>query len=175
MLHELKLSPAHAVEVLPEWSSNDLRLQIDVRLRLADGAVATNTCPETGRPTPEELLRVAAGIYDARRKRDKIAIGELFGEPAWDMLLALYCLPARGEKLGVTALSYAANVPQSTGHRVQAVLAERGLIERTTESSDARRQLVWLTEKARTILENYFTSLFFANQSSDSRFGVAAA
>ena len=91
------------------------------------------------------------------------------------MLLALYCLPARGEKLGVTALSYAANVPQSTGHRVQAVLAERGLIERTTESSDARRQLVWLTEKARTILENYFTSLFFANQSSDSRFGVAAA
>jgi predicted transcriptional regulator len=89
--------------------------------------------------------------------------GELFGEPAWDMLLALYCLPARGEIMAVTSLSYAADVPLTTGHRWQETLVKEGLIERGPESERGYRHLVRLTTKGRTLLENYLTRLFYVS------------
>jgi len=153
-----------AADFVEDWSPDDLRLQIDLRFRLDDLTHAQLVKPESLRaPNPAELCRIASGIYDARRKRDKILSDDLFGEPAWDMILALYCLPARGEKLSVTGLSYAANAPPSTGHRVQAALSKQGLIERKREKSDARRQIVQLTLKGRALLENYLSSLFHSN------------
>jgi hypothetical protein len=55
---------------------------------------------------------------------------KLFGEPGWDIMLALYCLPARGERLAVTALAFAAAASQTTALRWQAILQDEGLIER---------------------------------------------
>ncbi len=88
---------------------------------------------------------------------------QLFGEPAWDMLLALYCLPARGERLTITALTLAADTPQTTGHRWQTILTEEGLIERGPLELDARKQFVRLTEKGRRLLDDYLTSLFYCD------------
>jgi DNA-binding MarR family transcriptional regulator len=89
--------------------------------------------------------------------------GHLFGEPAWDMLLALYCLPARGEILAVTSLSYAADTAESTGHRWQATLMNEGLIEKGPDILHGTRQLVRLSPKGRTLLENYLTRLFYVS------------
>jgi DNA-binding MarR family transcriptional regulator len=136
---------------------DDLRLQIDVRLSLDEVRRHGVGNEFSGLPSQHKLCCLASAIYDGRRKRDRTMEGELFGEPAWDMLLALYCLPARGERLGVTALSYAANVPQSTGLRVQALLAERGLIQRRREGSDGRRYIVSLTSHGQSVLEKYLT------------------
>jgi len=137
---------------------DDLRLQIDVRLSVDEVRRHGVGNESSGRPPSQhELCRLASAIYDGRRKRDRTMEGELFGEPAWDMLLALYCLPARGELLAVTALSYAANVPQATGLRVQALLAERGLIQRRREGSDGRRYIVSLTSHGQSVLEKYLT------------------
>ena len=88
---------------------------------------------------------------------------QLFGEPAWDMMLALYCLPARGERLTTTGLSLAATAPATTGHRWQAILTEEGLIERGPKEIDARKQMVRLTDKGRTLLEGYLTRLFYCD------------
>ena len=142
---------------LPE----DLRLQIDLRFSVDDAIDGGEDAHPT--PTKAELIRLASAIYRARRSRAKMLIEELFGEPAWDMILALYCLPARGERLSVTGLSYAANVAPTTGLRVQAALAEKGLIEKEQEKADARRFLVSLTEKGRTLLECYLASLLCSN------------
>lgn len=146
-----------------EPTSESIRLQIDLRLTLDEVAEASaQDLRSTARrvPSRRELSQLACRIYDARRTRDRMLARQLFGEPAWDMLLALYCLPARGELLGVTALTLAAEIPQATGHRWQAVLTDEGMIERGPPQFDARRQNVRLTAKGRTLLETYLARLY---------------
>jgi len=87
------------------------------------------------------------------------SIVNFFGEPAWDMLLALYCLPSRGEVLGVSSLGYAADVPPTTALRWQKTLFDDGLIERGPV--DGRIQLVRLSSKGRMLLERYLIRLFY--------------
>jgi DNA-binding MarR family transcriptional regulator len=128
--------------------TDDYNLQINLRLNLDE--VAKVEALELRRkrpkePTRKELCRLACQIYDARRSRNKMLNRDLFGEPAWDMLLALYCLPARGEMITVTSLSLAADAASSTGLRWQAVLEKEGLIEQGPAGVDARRKLMRLT------------------------------
>lgn len=112
-------------------------------------------------PTVTQLVHLACRLYDARRARERVLGEDIFGEPGWDILLACYCLPARGEPATVNALAHAANVPTTTGHRWQRILMKRGLIERGGRCSDGRRQLVHLSPKGRGLLEDYLTGLFF--------------
>lgn len=111
-------------------------------------------------PTRSQLVHLACRLYDARRARERLLGDDLFGEPGWDILLACYCLPARGEPATVVGLAHAANVPKSTGQRWQRILMKRGLIERAGRCSDGRRQLVHLSSKGRQMLEHYLTTLF---------------
>ena len=113
-------------------------------------------------PTKRDLCRLACQIYQARRTRERILESALFGEPAWDILLALFFLPAKGEMLRPTALSHAACVPVQTGMRWQRVLTAEGLIERGPSELPARRQFVRLTIKGRSMMERYLTRMFFA-------------
>jgi len=171
---ESKITQFEISEIIPQYLAEDLTLQIGVRFSVANGSSAEKDVPpQLIEPSPEELLELAGAIYDARRKRDKILVGEYFREPAWDMLLALYCLPPRGESLSITSLSYAANVPPTTGHRVQATLGNQGLIQRTSVPSDGRRQIVSLTQKGRTLLEQYLSTLIAPNQKLSGFLGVA--
>jgi DNA-binding MarR family transcriptional regulator len=135
----------------------DVRLEICLRLTPEGFRSAGATAGSSA--SAEQLGNLAMQIYTARRARDRVLAGELFGEPAWDMLLALFCLPSRGERLSLTALSLAANVPQSTGHRWQRILAEHGLIEQLPDQRDGRRQFVSLTDRGRSLLEDYLMRL----------------
>lgn len=142
----------------------ELRLQLDVRLRLDEVAeIEAERLRASARraPTRRELCHLACRIYDARRTRDKMMNRKLFGEPAWDMLLALYCLPARGELLTITGLTHAAEASGTTGHRWQQVLTDEDLIERGPEGLDKRKQFVRLTRKGRDLLEGYLTRLYY--------------
>jgi DNA-binding MarR family transcriptional regulator len=77
------------------------------------------------------------------------------------MLLALYCLPSRGEMLRPTALSHAAAVAEATGIRWQRILTAEGLIERGPQQLPSRRQFVRLTQNGRSLMDRYLTRLFF--------------
>jgi predicted transcriptional regulator len=88
---------------------------------------------------------------------------KLFGEPAWDMLLALFFFPWRNELLSVTSLSYAANVPQTTGLRWQRVLTEEGLIHRGPPGIDQRKQYMALTDEGKRLMSDYLTHLFYCD------------
>ena len=159
-----KLSNSRTDAVEP--TSEIIRLQIDLRLCLdevADACVEVLRSQAPSIPSRKELSQLACRIYDARRTRDRMLARHLFGEPAWDMLLALYCLPARGEILSITALTLAADIPQTTGYRWQAVLTDEGLIERGPPETDARRQNVRLTAKGRMLLEAYLTRLYYCD------------
>jgi hypothetical protein len=112
-------------------------------------------------PGRRELYDLAGRIYDARRTRDKMLGDKLFGEPAWDMLLALYCLPPRGELLGVKGLTHAAGVPETTGLRWQGVLMDEGLIERVPPNIPPRKQFIRLTTQGRVLMDGYLMRLFY--------------
>ena len=115
-------------------------------------------------PTEHELLDLAERLYESRRRRDRMFTVKLFGEPAWDMLLALYYMPRRGIMLGVMSLGHAANIPPTTGVRWQKVLEEQGFIERGPKVTDSRQQLVRLTETGRALMSKYLIRLYYCNE-----------
>ncbi|GAA3997433.1 MarR family winged helix-turn-helix transcriptional regulator [Sphingomonas humi] len=140
-------------------------IEIRLTLRLDDiarGDEGRRRDPPTAAPTTGELVQLADRIFEARRARYRLLDRSLFGEPAWDMLLALYCLPHRGEVLTVTSLTHAAEASGSTGLRWQALLVREELIERVADSADGRRQLIRLTAKGRAVMESYLTRLYRA-------------
>lgn len=146
-----------------ELDGGYLDVQLNLRLQLDE---ITNLEAERLRagprrpPIDKELRGLADKIYKERRLRDRIVGERLFGEPAWDMLLALYSFPARGEFLTVTGLSYAANVPQATGLRWQKVLLEQQMIERGPDSVDARKKFIRLTSTGKAMMDRILVRLF---------------
>ena len=160
-----KLSAPATISGSAELDDDDVLLQVNIRLHLDDVTAleATQLRCAARRPlTKQELIRVAGRIYDARRLRDRILDHELFGEPAWDMLLALYCLPKRGLLMTVSGLCHSSGVPATTALRWQKTLCLHGLIERGPGGVDRRRQILQLTERGREMLEGYLTRLFYA-------------
>jgi DNA-binding MarR family transcriptional regulator len=145
------------VALSAEPSSEDVRVHITLRLKKDDLELAVGQLNHDRRNAPSHaaLCKLACRIYDARREREKMLDRKLFGEAGWDMLLALYCLPTRGERLSVTALSGASAVSLTAALRWQGALLEDGLIERVPDESDARRDFVRLSDKGRCMLEDY--------------------
>jgi DNA-binding MarR family transcriptional regulator len=157
-----KLTPPADIEGSGK-PDDDIMLEVNLRLRLDEvaeleaGLLRINARRQ---PSQKELRRLARKIYEARRMRDRLLDTNLFGEPAWDMLLALYHLPPLGRMLPVSGLSCCAGVPPTTALRWQNTLSSEGLIERGPHEKDRRMQFVRLTERGRQLLEQYLTRLF---------------
>ena len=129
--------------------------------RLYEARLPGSPCDEGQPELPrEQLVDLACRIYDTRRVRSHYFTSSLFGEPVWDMLLALYCLPARREKLTVSGLSNAAGVPMTTGLRWSKVMEQKGLIVRKSDPLDRRRVYVRLTDEGDRLMREYLTSIY---------------
>ena len=103
---------------------------------------------------------LAREAYAVRRRRSVIfESDELFGEPAWDILLDLYIAHTEGKPVSVSSACIGSAAPPTTGLRWLGVLAEHELILREHDPEDQRRVLVRLTEKGLTAMDDYFTSL----------------
>jgi DNA-binding MarR family transcriptional regulator len=101
---------------------------------------------------------MARATYARRRKRTAIfADSELFGEPAWDILLDLYIAHGEHKPVSVSSACIGSAVPPTTGLRWLGVLAEQGLIVREHDANDQRRVLVRLTPKAIEAMDRYFS------------------
>lgn len=103
-------------------------------------------------------LAIARDLLAMRRYRDALFGGDLFGEPAWDLLLELY-LAADGRKpFTVSNLGVSARVPPTTALRWTGLLLERGLIERTPDRKDGRRVLISLTAEGRSLMDQLLSA-----------------
>lgn len=105
------------------------------------------------------LVALAENLYRSRRMRDDMFDGELFGEPAWDMLLDLYISHVGARRVPVTSLCHASCKPTSTALRWLAALESRGLASRYSSSSDNRVKYVELTELGVTQMNKYLWHL----------------
>jgi len=95
-----------------------------------------------------ECIEIAEQLYSMRRYRDRMFGPEhRFGEAAWDILLDLFIMEARGRAIHVTSACIASAVPQSTALRCIRELEGDGLIVRDLDRSDARKSLLRLTDE----------------------------
>ena len=80
------------------------------------------------------------------RSRREFFDGDLFGEPAWDILLDLYICEKKGERVSITAACLGAGVPETTALRWLKQLEKGGLLLREADRRDARRSFIRLSE-----------------------------
>ena len=161
-----QVGPKDVLDTAAEPSADDYNLQINLRLRLDEIAGLEEVeLRKKPRPAPHrgQLCQLACQIYESRRARDRVLDRKLFGEPAWDMLLALYYMPARGEFLTVTGVTMAGCAAQTTGLRWLRILENQGLVERSPFLADGRKRLMRLTDKGRDLMDRYLTRLYYAD------------
>lgn len=99
-----------------------------------------------------DRIRVVRGYLRTRRLREKLLPSELFGEPAWDILLDLYAAGLEGKIVSVSSACVASAVSQTTALRWLNKLIEHDLLERIDDEDDGRRANVQLTPKGRQVI-----------------------
>lgn len=97
----------------------------------------------------EFIRRAVAGERCSRR------ILDIFGEPAWDILLDLFIAHERRQPICLSDASLGAGVPLSTAQRWVKQLLDRGLLVRHSDGRDHRRVLVSLSEHAVKLMRSY--------------------
>jgi hypothetical protein len=105
--------------------------------------------------TEETYIELARDIYRNRRRRDGVLPTELFGEPAWDMLLDLYIARYERREVSTTSLCIASGVPASTALRWITALMNAGLATRHDAPHDARVHYIRLSNHGGRSIRQY--------------------
>ena len=133
---------------------------------------------KTQRSTPnesrsrEDLLATARFSLEARRGRVEHFSPAMFGEPAWDLLLALYVTQADTPAPAVSSLAKTAGIAITTAFRWIDYLEEKRLIERERSSEDGRALTVALSEDGRARLEGYFADVLAGMIAAHQEIGI---
>jgi hypothetical protein len=101
------------------------------------------------------LHAVADRLYSDRRKRDEYFPPGLFGEPAWDLLLALFVAREDGRELSMAEAFAAAGTDAAAGAAVIRKLESEDLVERSEPDGGTIR----LTERAVERLSDYLARI----------------
>ena len=122
-------------------------------------------------------VELARQTYEDRRRRSKIFQSEeLFGEPAWDILLDLFIAAKERRRVSVTSACIGSAVPSTTALRWITILEKQSLLVREADPGDARRVYVKLSARGYAAMLEYFAS---ASRSvvllDDPRPGILAA
>jgi hypothetical protein len=108
-------------------------------------------------PLPEP--RLVRRIIRQRQRRARFFDGELFADPAWDMLLDLTAARAEHARVSVTSLCIASGVPPTTALRWIGHMTEAGLFQRVEDDTDRRRAFIALTDRAADAMARYFVEV----------------
>ncbi len=134
-----------------------LRGAVDGALR--SGEAESIAAMRTARPD-RGALALARKAYALRRKRAAIfGNPDLFGEPAWDILLDLFIAQGEGKTVSVSSACIGSAAPPTTGLRWLGVLADEGLVVREKDPEDNRRVLVRLTPTGQAAMERFFETV----------------
>jgi hypothetical protein len=106
-------------------------------------------------PDPRLLRR----IIRQRQLRARFFDGDLFADPAWDILLDLAAARAEHKRVSVTSACIASGVPPTTALRWIGQLVEAGLLHRIEDDADRRRAFIALTDRAADAMARYFLEL----------------
>lgn len=152
-----RLTSSGAAETsLSDLASQLMSLAQDL-MQMAGGTQNHFVPSAASRPNNAEQARA---IYRVRRSRSSIFdTPEIFGEPAWDILLDLYIATAEGKDISVSSACIGSAVPPTTGLRWLGILADKGLIVRRHDPLDQRRILVHLTREGLEMMDRFFEAV----------------
>lgn len=114
--------------------------------------------PGPGEPVGSEQL--TAFIRDQLRretKRRAIGGGELFGDPAWAMLLDLLLAKIEGRRVSVSSACIASGAPMSTALRLVRRLVDESVLCRLPDEHDRRRHFLAINLKFEQPLIDYLS------------------
>jgi hypothetical protein len=110
-------------------------------------------------PEKHEFARCAARELWARAQRARFFRAGLFGDVAWNMLLALYVLGTHRSRVSDARFMRIPGIPRSTALRWLNYLQDHGLIVRSARPAGSGNHLIRLTDKARQSLDCYFARM----------------
>ena len=126
-------------------------------MSLSQGLDRHAGAPGRDEPDRSHARAWAERLYAERRRRDQRFPDGLFGEPAWDLLLALLIAREKGQPIILSSAYRAARVSDTTGRRLLDLLEQAGMISRRRAPRSRKTRLVELTEDAVERLTDYLT------------------
>ena len=108
-----------------------------------------------GLASEEDIASTLAAIINARSLRARFFPGQIFADPAWDILLDLTRAKLEGQQVSVSSVCIAASVPMSTALRWVKQMTDANLLHRWTDPKDRRRDLIALTEPTADRMRDY--------------------
>ena len=140
--------------------------QLDAAQAILDQIRITSGCENPGSPRAEPSARVETAVETARRAYNErkvrpnfVGNGDMFGEPAWDMLLDLFISQANEEEVTVKAGCLHADIPPTTTIRWLKVLEQNGLIMSHVDPADPKQHLIHLTATGYEGMLRYLESI----------------
>lgn len=111
--------------------------------------------------TPKSKSKLPSSYYirkiiRERHARARFFDGDLFADPAWEILLELTASHIEKSKVSVTSLCMAAGVPPTSGLRWIGQMSDAGLLLRYEDEKDKRRAFITLSDKALSAMAQYF-------------------
>lgn len=135
----------------------------DALRRMKDdlGQIAETLLRAGAAPSPTQVGDKLDGasirrLIRGRRLRGQLFRGDMFSDPAWDMMLDLFAARLEGQRVAVSSLCIAAAVPPTTALRWIKSLCDRGIFVRKEDPEDTRRVYIELSDETARQLENYF-------------------
>ena len=107
----------------------------------------------------QSLAAKARMVLSSRLAREQYFQRDLFGEPAWEILLALYVVEESGARFTISKLAECINAPLSTVVRWVKTLEEQSLVSRVNHQTDRRIIFVRLVDKGRKALDDYLGAI----------------
>lgn len=123
----------------------------------SDANLGVDLQPAAASPDRRCVELIVKRLISERRQRGAFFPGELFADPAWELLLALTLVQAQERKTSVTQLCNQVDVPGSTAVRWIARLTEQGFFIRRDDATDKRRKYIELSSHAYATMVAYCT------------------
>lgn len=137
---------------MPQVDVRKLAAQLDAaqavidEIRITSGCTAFGPLPTDANGRVSRALRAAERVYQDRKKRsDFVGSDEIFGEPAWDILLDLFIRQAKDEEVSFRSACLHASGPDHTTIRWLKVLEKHNLVSFYKDESDDSKHFVHLS------------------------------
>ncbi|WP_404476285.1 response regulator [Novosphingobium sp. BL-52-GroH] len=106
---------------------------------------------------PDQLTAFIRDQLRRETKRRAIGGGELFGDPAWAMLLDLLLAKIEGRRVSVSSACIASGAPMSTALRLVRRLVDENVLCRLPDEHDRRRHFLAINAKFEQPLVDYLS------------------
>lgn len=147
LIHEPETAPSRPVVAQGPFSATTL-----IPLEPAEPPVAT-----------EDLTAFIRDVLKKEARKRQIGNGELFGDPAWEMLLDLLLAKIEERQVSVSSACIASGAPMSTALRLVRRLVSEGVLFRVPDEHDRRRNFLVINPKFEEPLIGHLSEQVRAN------------